>query len=101
MTCYTISANLPQNIIDRLIACDGAVLRDDSLINVIEIIESVDAQQVYKDFLSLEEEKGNLLISPGFGHPFSPYVSVYVQVEVYNLLETFRPLTAAHYCRWI
>ena len=94
MSCYTISANLPKNIIDRLIACDGVVLREDSLINVIEIVESVDAQQVYKDFLVSREEDVDPLLSPGFGHPIYPYVSVQVQVEVYNLLETFRPLTA-------
>jgi hypothetical protein len=96
MSCSTISAKLPKNIIDRLIACDGVVLREDSEINVIEIVESVDAQQVYKDFLVSLEEDVDPLLSPGFGHPLFPYVSANVQVEVYNLLETFRPLTAAN-----
>lgn len=75
--------------------CDGAVLREDSSINVIEIVNSAEAQDVYKRFLMADMEKVDPLLSPGFGHPLFPYIPVNTQVEVYNLLNTFKSLDAA------
>lgn len=94
MSCFTISAKLPKAVVDKLKACEGVVLRQDSVMNVMEIVESIDGQEVYREFLMTGAEEG--ILSPGFGHPLSPYISVNTQVEVYNLLETFRPLAAAN-----
>mmetsp|Transcript_16452 Transcript_16452/g.27563 ORF Transcript_16452/g.27563 Transcript_16452/m.27563 type:complete len:173 (+) Transcript_16452:2034-2552(+) len=96
MSCSTISAKLPNAVIDKLKACEGVVLREDSVMNVIEIVESIEGQQVFKDFLITDAEEVDPILSPGFGHPLFPYIPVNTQVEVYNLLETFRSLTAAN-----
>lgn len=95
MTCHKITAKLPKKVIQKLISCEGVVLRKGSLVNVIGLVNSAEGQLVYKTFLADDSEEVDPLLNPSFGNPLYPYVPHATQVEVYNLLSTFQPLDAA------
>jgi hypothetical protein len=97
MPCIRILANLPTSIIEELAACEGVVVREDSSINIIEIVDSEAGKAVHKRFLTTDPQEVDPLLTPGFGHPLYPYVPVATQLEVYNILSTFRPLATADF----
>lgn len=73
MSRSTISDKLPSAIISKLVACDGVGFRVGSSMNVIRIVDSIEAQEVYRSFLMADAEEVDPLLSPGFGHPLFPY----------------------------
>ena len=95
MSCKTISTKLPKSVINKLVKCDGVVLHKDCEVNVVEIVNSIDGQEIYKSFLMSDTEEVDPVLFPAFGNPLFPYIPVNTQIEVYNLLETFRSLRAA------
>jgi hypothetical protein len=97
MPCVRISAKLPASIIEELTACEGVIVRGDSSIIVIEIVNSEAGKAVHKRFLTTDPQEIDPVLFPSFGHPLYPYVPVATQVEVYNMLSTFQPLLAADF----
>jgi hypothetical protein len=91
-----VCAKLPENVLLKLGECDGVNIRAESEVKIVELVESVEGQNLFFEFLQDGNEVDPVLL-PQFGALAVPYVPVAVQLEVYDILQSFQALTAADF----
>lgn len=91
MSTIKVSTALPKRVIKSLRE-EGATIREDCEIIVVEVLEQ-EAIAVYDRFLRSETQVDPIL-NPNFGNPAAHYVPLNVQLEVYQLLQTYQGLMA-------
>ena len=96
MASFTVTTSLPDKVIGDLVNA-GAKVRKDCEIPIIELVDSEAASTCYNEFLASLDKEVDPILVPQFGNPIYPYQAPVVQNEVHRLLESFRPLTAAHF----
>lgn len=84
---------LPTSLIAALRRADGTVYSFCDR-HLIDISESPDALQLYKEFLTNAKSGVDPLVSPYFGRAQAPCVTVAAQDDVWSLLETYSRLLA-------
>mmetsp|Transcript_1638 Transcript_1638/g.2601 ORF Transcript_1638/g.2601 Transcript_1638/m.2601 type:complete len:172 (+) Transcript_1638:130-645(+) len=87
----SVDANLPDDVLLGLRNCDGVNFRDDCEFKIVELVESPEGHQLFFQFLQDDNEVDPVLL-PQFGPLAYPYVPVAVQLEVYDILQTFQSL---------
>jgi hypothetical protein len=93
MAFRSISSSLPKKLIQELHECEGVVVRDQCEVLIIELVDSPQGDEVFKQFLMAGNDVDPIL-TPAFGHPLAPYVPPNVQIEVWNILSSYQPLRA-------
>lgn len=91
-----IKAKLPEELINNLIECENVVFdkcysKED--IPIIQLNQSEIATKIFLKYLQMDEtlyEKYGPILMAQFGHPTNPYVNSSIQVEVLNLLNTYK-----------
>lgn len=96
MASINVTTSLPDKLIDDLVKA-GAKVRKDCEIHIIELVDSEEASACYNEFLTSQNKDVDPILVPQFGNPMYPYQPPAIQNEVHRLLESFRPLTAAHF----
>jgi len=93
-----LGTSLPRRILRALQAAPGVTSVGSAPV-VISLVDSVEGETIFKNYLMEDPMTENYdpVLIPFFGHPVMQFVTVPVQVEVYNLLNTFQSLMANHF----
>lgn len=96
MSQLSISAKLPKDLLRQLRDCEGVKIREDCEVKIVELVDSMAGQTRFYQFLQDGNEIDPVLL-PQFGPLAYPYVPLAVQLEVYDILQSFQPLLAADF----
>lgn len=91
-----VCAKLPDDVLTKLRGCDGVNILEESEVKIVELVESFEGQQLFFQLLQDGNEVDPVLL-PQFGPLAFPYVPVAVQLEVYDVFQSFQPLMAADF----
>lgn len=91
-----VCAKLRDDVLLALRNCDGVHIRDDSEVKIVELVESREGQELFFQFLQDGNEVDPVLL-PQFGPLAYPYVPLAVQLEVYDILQSFQSSVAADF----
>ena len=91
-----VCSKLHDDVLLALRNCDGVNIHDDSEVKIVELVESDEGQKLFFQFLQYGNEVDPVLL-PHFGPLVYPYVPVAVQLEVYDIIQSFQPLTDADF----
>jgi hypothetical protein len=84
----SIYSELPENIITNLKNCENIIFKD-SDVPMIGLYESESATKMFLEFLQ-NDNNNDTVLYPTFGHPCNPYITPFTQIEVFNLLQTYK-----------
>jgi hypothetical protein len=95
MAARSKGRKLPKRLLQSLRESDGVTIREDCDVKVVELVDSVKGQDLFFQYLKDGNDFGSdPVLIPQFGPLAFPYVPVAVQLEVYDLLQSFQPLVA-------
>jgi hypothetical protein len=83
-----VCAKLSDDVLTKLRGCDGVNIREESEVKIVELVESFEGQQLFFQLLQDGIEVDPVLL-PQFGPLAFPCVPVAVQLEVYDVLQSF------------
>ncbi len=66
-------------------------------VTLIDLTNSAEGTEIFDSFLASCQDQIDPVLGVTFGNPISPYVSPWVQIEIWNILRSFQNLHAADF----
>ena len=99
MSYVHFTAKLPNEVIKALKSSAGCVVTKGGGGDhqILDLTASPTGAATYMEYLHDGRDFVDPWISPGFGNPMAPFVPPVIQAEVFDLLASYEPYTAANF----